>query len=322
MAACQANLATKLKKTVRVRSVFLETDDERATLLEQHVPGAPANIVRPEIWPKPFESAIPDLLAWLEPDEFAFVFVDPFGWKGIVEPASLALMLRRNKTELLINFMWNFINLATGHDDQSANLVAIFGDGWEAAAAGPSEAKRRELMHRYRKRLTDTCRGITRTPLRTAMLPVEYVDRDKVVFYLVYTTHNPTGLVTFHEEAEATSRHQKRLKLQYRLDTVLKKHGQPDIFTADGHEAERRVSRDEVKRQWLAHFPTVGSELLVDAGVMADLIEHSDYLLSEYQVAIAELIRDGIIENTQAKRLRPKFPVNYTKKGELLRRLT
>lgn len=54
---------------------------------------------------------------------------------------------------------------------------------------------------------------------------------------------------------------------------------------------------------------------------MADLIEHSDYLLSEYQVAIAELIHDGVIENTQAKRLRPKFPVNYTKKGELLRRL-
>jgi three-Cys-motif partner protein len=321
MAACQANLASKLKKTVRVRSVFLETDDERASLLEQHIPGVPANIVSPEVWRKPFEWAIPDLLKWLEPDEFAFVFVDPFGWKGIVEPARLAPLLQRNKTELLINFMWNFINLATGHDDQRANLVAIFGEGWEAAAMGASETKRRELMHLYRQRLTDTCRGVTRTRLRTAMLPVEYVHQDKVVFYLVYTTHNPTGLVTFHEEAEETSRQQKRLKLQYRLDKILRSQGQADIFSADGHDAERRMSQNEVKRQWLALFPDIGSELLVDAAVMADLIEHSDYLLSEHQVAIAELIHDGIIENTQAKRLRPKFPVNYTKKGEILRRL-
>ncbi|TCV97727.1 three-Cys-motif partner protein [Luteibacter rhizovicinus] len=321
MAACQANLASKLKRTVRVRSVFLETDDERASLLEQHIPGAPANIVRPEVWRKPFESAIPDLLKWLEPDEFAFVFVDPFGWKGIVEPSSLAPLLQRSKTELLINFMWNFINLATGHDDQSANLIAIFGEGWEVAATGASETKRRDLMHRYRQRLTDACRGITRTRLRTAMLPVEYVHQDKVVFYLVYTTHNPTGLVTFHEEAEETSRQQKRLKLQYRLDKLLKNHGQADIFTADGHDAERRTSLEEVKRQWLAFFPNPGSELQVDPTVMADLIEHSDFLLSEYQIALAELIEEGVIENTQAKRPRSKFAVKFAKKGELLRRL-
>jgi hypothetical protein len=71
----------------------------------------------------------------------------------------------------------------------------------------------------------------------------------------------------------------------------------------------------------MAHFPNVGSELQVDAAVMADLIEHSDFLLSEYLMGIGELIEAGVIENTQAKGHRTKFPVNFKKKGELLRRL-
>jgi len=320
MAACQERLQTKLNKTVRLRSIFMETDEERASLLEAHTRSAPANITQPEIWRKPFQTAIPDVLRWLDADEFAFVFVDPFGWKGIVEASSLAPLLRRPKTELLINFMWNFINLATGLPEQHDNLVALFGEDWDTAGLGHA-SKGRGLMRRYRDRLVETCTGACPHTLRTAMLPVEYVDRDKVVFYLVYTTPSATGLMTFHEEAEAVTKTQKRLKLQYRLDMVAKKSGQPDFFSADGHEAERRISLDEVKRQWLAHFPQVGSELQVDAAMMANLIEHSDFLLSEYQLAIAELIAAGVIENTQAKRLRTKFPVNYTKKGELLRRL-
>lgn len=320
MANCQDNLQKKLGKPVRFRSIFMETDSERANFLDGHVQTAPANITRPEVWCKPFESSIADVLHWLEPDEFAFVFVDPFGWKGIIEADSLAPLLRRPKTELLINVMWNFINLATGHPEQKANLAAVFGKDWESALVG-TEGRSRVLMRRYRDQLVQACVGAHRQRLRTAMLPVEYVDKDKVIFYLVYTTANPTGLTTFHQEAEDVNRTQARLKLQYRLDTFAKKKGQPDIFSADAHEPERQVSLNQVKQQWMAHFPNVGSELQVDAAVMADLIEHSDFLLSEYLMGIGELIEAGVIENTQAKGHRTKFPVNFKKKGELLRRL-
>ena len=102
---------------------------------------------------------------------------------------------------------------------------------------------------------------------------------------------------------------------------LAKKKGQPDIFSADTHEPERQVSLEEVKQQWMAHFPTVGSELQVDAAVMADLIEHSDFLLSEYLLGIGELMEMGVIQNTQARGHRTRFPVNFKKRGELLRRL-
>jgi three-Cys-motif partner protein len=319
MVACQQNLQEKLGKTVRLRSVFLETDEERAALLEGHVQTAPSNIVQPEVWRKPFEAAIPDIIRWLEKDEFAFVFVDPFGWKGLIEPSVLAPFLQRPRTELLINFMWNFINLATGLEEQYPNLEAVFGKDWHNALQS-AETKSRNLMKRYRQLLVDTYQGDPRYRIRTAMLPVEYVDKNKVIFFLVYVTHNSTGLVIFSEEAERVATEQKRLKLQYHLDAVAKGRGQSDLFSADAHEDAPRLPSQDIKNLWLARFPKAGSELYVDSDLMADLIEASDVPFSELLAALAELITEGSIENTAAKRLRPKFPVNYKKK-EMLRRL-
>lgn len=321
MAACQAELHTVHGKTVRVRSIFVEADAERAELLDMHVQRAPTNIVRPEIWRTTFEDAIPGVLRWLEPDEFAFVFVDPFGWKGVVEPAVLAPFLNRPRTELLINFMWNFINLATGLPEQVANLTAVFGgDEWRAAMAHGSEAKQRDLMRLYRRKLAEVCRGQGGQRLRTAMLPVEYIDKKKVIFNLVYATHNATGLVVFWEQAEEAARQQSRLKVQHHLNKVAKL-GQGDFFSADDHRDEPSLPSDDLKIAWLRRFPRVGDTLTVDMIMMADLIEETDALISDLQGALGVLVKEGVIVNIGTKRPRRVNVVNYRKK-EVLRRLT
>lgn len=319
MVGCQTALKTKLGRSVRIRSVFVESDQERADLLDVHVQQAPSNIVRPEIWRKTFESAIADIVRWLEPDEFAFVFVDPFGWKSLIEPSVLAPFLRRDKTELLINFMWNFLNLATGHQDQHSNLDAVFGTGWQRDAAGNSEYKRIQLMNRYRNALIETSNGYSRQRLRTAMLPVEYVDKKKIVFYLVYATHNPTGLIVFCQQAEEVAKQQSRLKLQHKLDAVARKQGQDDLFTADTHEEEARLMPHDANDFWLHRLPTIGSELVVDAPVMADIIEESDLRVSELQTALRGLIETGIVVNTSAQKARPKNVVDYRRRERLVR---
>ncbi|MEX1827305.1 three-Cys-motif partner protein TcmP [Luteibacter sp. CQ10] len=320
MTDCQRQLSTKFQRQVDIRSVFVEADPERADLLEAHVQQTPADRDRPEIWRASFEEAIPDILRWLQPDEFAFVFVDPFGWKGIVEPAVLAPFLKRPHTELLINFMWNFINLATGLAEQENNLIAVFGADWRDALAVGGETKKRELMRRYRSKLAEVCDGHASQRLRTAMLPVEYIDKKKVIFNLVYATHNATGLVVFWEEAEKTALQQTRLKLQYRLNTKAKKGGQSDFFTADEHEDEPSMPSYDLKLAWLKRMPRVGDTLTVGMMAMADLIEETDGLLSELQAALAELIKEGIVENAHAKRPRPVNAVNF-RKDETLRRL-
>ncbi|WP_266170746.1 three-Cys-motif partner protein TcmP [Dyella subtropica] len=319
MADCQATLQEKHHKQVRVRSVFVESDAQRADLLDAHVQQAPTNIVRPEIWRKSFQDAIPEILAWLEPDEFAFVFVDPFGWKDVIESSVLAPFLKRDRTELLITFMWNFINLATGHTEQEANLTAVFGKDWQAANAYSGDAKHRQLMRRYRQQLTTACDGSGLNRLRTAVLPVEYANKKKVIFNLVYATHNATGLVVFWEQAEHVVAQQSRLKLQHRLDHVAKQHGQNDLFNADAHQDEPHLPSYDLKQAWLARLPNVDDVLVVDTIVMADLIEATDGLLSDLQKALGELIKDGTIENVNAKRPRKVHVVNYRNKEQLRR---
>lgn len=320
MAACQTQLREKLQRQVQIRSIFVESDTERADLLDAHIQHVPSNIVRPDIWRTSFEAAIPDILRWLQPDEFAFVFVDPFGWKGIIEPTVLAPFLKRPHTELLINFMWNFINLATGLTEQDNNLAAVFGDDWRGALASGGEVKQRELMRRYRQKLAEVCDGHGAHRLRTAMLPVEYIDKKKVIFNLVYATHNATGLVVFWEEAEKTALQQARLKLQHHLNKKAQKDGQGDFFNADEHKDEPSMPSYDLKVAWLRRLSQVDDTLMVDMIAMADLIEETDGLLSELQAALAELIKDGVIENTRAKRPRTVNVVNY-RKNEVLRRL-
>lgn len=320
MSNCREQLQEKFRRNVRIRSVFVESDVGRATLLEAHVAQLSPRTPRPEIWRKQFDEAIPEVLQWLEPDEFAFVFIDPFGWKGVVEPDVLAPFLRRPSTELLINFMWNFINLATGLPEQERNLTGIFGADWRQAIAGDGERKRRELMRLYRQKLAEVSRLQGRTRLRTAMLPVEYIDKKKIIFNLVYATHSPTGLVVFWEEAEKTARHQQRLKLQHALDRHAAKGGQVDLFNADAHAGERSTSLEDLQAAWLAYLPRIGGTLIVDVDVIATLIETTDGLISDLQIALRELIKCGVIDNESSKRPRPVNAVIYKKK-EVLRRM-
>lgn len=309
----------KKHKHARLRSIFVEADETRAEQLKAYVQQAPTNIVRPEVWCASFENAIPNILKWLEPGEFAFVFVDPCGWKGLVDPSVLAPLLQRKSTELLINFMWNFMNLATGHDDQHDNLTSIFGEAWKSAAAGSSEAKRINMMNLYRQQLSQVCSQSDLPRLRTAILPVEYIHQRKIIFYMVYATHNATGLVVFREQAEEAATHQVRLKLQHKLNQVAQNKGQDDMFGADNHVPEQRTSPSHLSQLWLQHFPNVGDELVADYGLIADMIENTEYLISELQSALADLIEQGVIANLNAKGVRPKNAVNYKNKERLKR---
>lgn len=318
MATCDLALKKKHKQA-RLRSIFVETEAAPAAQLSAYVQNAPSNIVRPEVWCTSFESAIPNILKWLEPGEFAFVFVDPCGWKGLVNPEVLAPLLQRKNTELLINFMWNFMNLATGHDDQHDNLASIFGNKWKTAAAGSSEAKRVKMMNLYRQQLTQVCAKPHLPRLRTAMLPIEYIDQQKIIFYMVYATHNATGLVVFREQAEEAATHQARLKLQHKLNKVAQNQGQRDMFGADAHTPEQRSLPADLTQLWMRHFPKVGDEIIVNYEVIADMIEDTDYLLTELQTALANLIKDGYLVNLDAKAARPKKAVNYRNKERLKR---
>jgi hypothetical protein len=62
-----------------------------------------------------FSNPTETVARWICNDEMTFVLIDPTGWKDVISPKVLAPILRKTSVEMLINVMWNFINLATGH---------------------------------------------------------------------------------------------------------------------------------------------------------------------------------------------------------------
>jgi hypothetical protein len=95
-----------------------------------------------------------------------------------------------------------------------------------------------------------------------------------------------------------------------------------DIFgdTLHGQDSSRNHSESDVRSLWLETLPSAGAEVHIDESRIADMAETCGCLISRLQSALRDLIEQGILENIDAERTRPKNVVNY-EKGETIRRL-
>jgi three-Cys-motif partner protein len=96
-----------------------------------------------------FLAVLPTILSEIPSDAFAFFFIDPKGWRLSLK--TLAPLLRRANSEVIFNFMFDFINRAASIRDPvvvaGLNELIPFGD-WrrrleaaERAGAGPDVRK-------------------------------------------------------------------------------------------------------------------------------------------------------------------------------------
>ena len=253
----------------------------------------------------------------------AFVLIDPTGWKDVISPTTLSPLLGKPNVEMLINVMWNFINLATGHTNQEQNLKNIFGEELPALPAEGSISEEADWMHAYVNRLRNAA-GNARTAsrLRTAWFPVEFPSKNRVFYYLTYVTHHVKGMIVFLEESERTLRYQRQIKFVVKQKRREADTGMADIFgdTLHAEESQTGNSESEARSLWLKVLPSVGSEAYVDESRIADMAETCGCLISVLQSTLRLLIKEGILENVDARQPRPKNVVNY-KRGETIRRL-
>jgi hypothetical protein len=253
----------------------------------------------------------------------AFVLIDPTGWKDVISPTTLSPLLGKPNVEMLINVMWNFINLATGHINQEQNLKNVFGEEFAALAAEGSISEGANWMHAYLRRLRNAA-GNARSParLRTAWFPVEFPSKDRVFYYLTYVTHHVKGMIVFLEESERTLRYQRQVKFVVNQKRREADTGMADIFGDTLHAEESPTWSSELgaRSLWVEILPSVGSEAYIDESRIADMAETCGCLISRMQSALRRLIAEGVLENVDAGRPRPKNVVNY-EKGETIRRL-
>jgi hypothetical protein len=129
-------------------------------------------------------------------------------------------------------------------------------------------------------------------------------------------------MIVFLEESERTLRYQRQVKFVVNQKRREADTGMADIFGDTLHAEESPTWSSELgaRSLWLEILPSVGSEAYIDESRIADMAETCGCLISRMQSALRRLIAEGVLENVDAGRPRPKNVVNY-EKGETIRRL-
>jgi three-Cys-motif partner protein len=216
-----------------------------ALLVEQH-PKAYAKLATiqtrfPDIaiktYPADFISIVPDIVADIPRDAFAFFFIDPKGWR--IPLLKLKPMLERPKSEMTFNFMFEFINRAAGMTEP-VTVVGLdelmpYGN-WRARLADAEKDAGRPLTPDERKEIlisafTENLAQIGRYHF---VVPTEILrpSKNRTLYCLFYATRHESGLAAFREcqtkalDAQAETRAALKVRRES-ADT-----GQSELFTS------------------------------------------------------------------------------------------
>jgi len=182
-----------------IRCVFIEKNRSAYLLLEAavaafHKPSDGFEIVTIH---GEFDNNVPRLLE-LSHGGFLLTFIDPTGWTGY-EYRKTKPILRRPRSEVLINFMYDHFNRFLNVDDPSLEeqRTDLLGIGWrervhDLVQAGDLRTRGEILTELYRERLKSV--GDFRYAVTTK---IEKATMDRPHFFLAYGTRNSTGLETY-----------------------------------------------------------------------------------------------------------------------------
>jgi three-Cys-motif partner protein len=186
----------------------------------------------PDIDVKPlqgdFVGLIPTILANIPADAFAFFLIDPKGW-GIPLNA-LQPILSRDKSEVLFNFMFEFINRAASIDDPlvvaGLNQLLPSGD-WRAglSKATTSDERKAILVEAFSRCLSDI--GRYKHICETTILRP---DKDRPLYSLFYGTRHDTGLEVFRDCQVKALEAQAKTRATTKIDKAEQKSGQSELF--------------------------------------------------------------------------------------------
>ena len=230
MQKCQEGLKT-IGKNAQFQALFIEKDKKAYDKLVSYLNLSSPPEVETAARNGEFFDLRESILSWCGQADFAFFFIDPTGWKRVVEIPTLRPFLERPNSEFLINFMYDFVLRTHTQEAFQEDMCAIFGDLPDTAGLPPKQ-REEHLIRLYRQRLkeiTSTKGGIA----RTASVPVLYPLRDRTLYHLVYLTRHAKGLSVFMEASEKIEYVQRRSRAQAKQEHRESRTKQRELFSAD-----------------------------------------------------------------------------------------
>lgn len=255
---------------------------------------------------------------WLV-DGFAFLFIDPKGWKGI-EPQTLTSFLQRPYTELLINFMFDFINRFAGdtREQLSNQMDEIIGSTRHKLSERMSPIQREELITRcYR----DKIKGICNSESWTAKVRILDREKSRPKYHLIYLTHHPLGMEKFVVQAEKNDQLQSSLHYMLKEEKKADEYGITDLFADQEPQAESRPDNSELVTQSVISNLPLNQPTKFNRKIMASVLDETDCTIPELQNALKSMLDRGILQTTvDYSKRRTKF-IHFEKSEIVIRKI-
>lgn len=308
----------QMGRNVTFHALFIEKDKSSFQKLQRYLAGIPQREVSTKAMPGNFFDLRGAILEWCGQEEFTFFFIDPTGWKEIVEIPTLAPLLRRPNSEFLINFMYDFLLRTHNQELHQEDMLAIFGEIPDTDGLTPEEREER-LVSLYLKHLKEILPARGGRP-RAVTVPVLKPTIDRTLYHLVYLTRHPKGITVFMEASEKLDLVQRQTREQAKQNKREARTHQMELFqSAEGVHKQNRGTSAEVKSYWLNRLTNFARQFGIEE--LADMLEETGWFESDLQAAFGELEREEKVKNLEATgKRRTKF-VHFTEnqnKGERL----
>lgn len=242
---CEIELQ-KHGKRVRFRALYVEKNRTAFTRLQSYLISHTPEGIESKAIEGDFVGLRNEILNWCGTKSFAFFFIDPKGWTE-VSINVLKILLKRPRSEFLINFMYDFLNRAVSIPSVQAQITELLGELPNVGGLSP-KTRENELLRTYRKNLKAHILPSKQFPARSAYVSVQDRIRNRTKYHLVYLTSHPIGIIRFMEISEKLDLVQKQVRATTKQNMQIEITGQYELFEPDhlvnkddGHASHQEV---------------------------------------------------------------------------------
>ncbi len=214
----------------------------------------------------------------------AFALVDPFGWTGIPMKV-LSELMKRQSTEILVNFMFEEINRFINHPDQGPNFDELFScQDWRNAATMSGSARKEFIVNLYRDRLR---RSAGAQFVRSFEMRNQ---RNATDYFLYFASNNRLGLSRMKEA-------------MWKVDP-----GGGVVFSVATDVDQTVLFQPEPDRHFLRrllHKQFAGKSVAVET-VENFVVDETPFLDTHYKKVLADMEESGDLQHLGTAARRPK----------------
>jgi three-Cys-motif partner protein len=293
MRKCKESLKQR-GKDVNFHALFIENNKDAFNKLETFLSQSTHQAIATEARKGEFFDLRESILTWCGSDDFTFFFIDPTGWKRVIEIPTLTPFLERPNSEFLINFMYDFVLRTHTQELFHGDMEAIFGYIPDTSDMTPKQ-KEKYLIGQYRRRLKEIAPDRGGVP-RTAVVPILYPLRDRTLYHLVYLTRHPKGIAVFMEASDKLDLIQRQTRAQAKQENREARTRQPELFGSDEDvQTEDNVDLGEIRAYWMGKLSDKEQRFGIEQ--LADMLEETGWFESDLQMAFGELEKEGKVAN-------------------------